>query len=79
MKTSKMADYNVSIDSGDIVMYDSNDIQNIFKCGKRQTYELLNTHGFPSIRIGAKFYVEKNALNRWLTQNQGRQVMTEKY
>lgn len=70
MKASNMADYN-----DDIVLYNSKDIQRIFKCSKRQTYEILNTNGFPSMRIGHKFYVEKKALEKWLSQNQGKWVI----
>ncbi len=65
--------------SEEIVMYDSKDIQQIFRCGRTQLYELLNTRGFPTIRIGAKFYVEKKALEKWIAQNQGKRVITEKY
>lgn len=63
----------------EIVLYDSSDIQQIFKCGRKQLYEILNTRGFPSIKIGAKFYVEKKALEKWIAQNQGRTVITERY
>lgn len=74
MESSKITDC-----SEVIVIYDSNDIRRIFKCGRNQLYELLNTRGFPTIRIGAKFYVEKKALEKWIAQNQGKRVITEKY
>ncbi len=74
MKASNMVD-----DNEDIVLYNSKDIQRIFKCSKRQTYEILSTRGFPSMKVGHKFYVEKEALRKWIAQNQGKQVITEKY
>ncbi len=74
MESSKITDC-----SEEIIMYNSKDIQRIFKCGRKQLYEILNTRGFPTIRIGAKFYVEKKALEKWIAQNQGKKVITERY
>ena len=70
---------NENIDNDNIVMYDSKDIQNIFKCGINQSYELFHTNGFPRIIIGRKLYVEKKALEKWLQQNQGRKVIKNTY
>ena len=68
-----------NLENSDLTLYNSKDIQHIFKCGRKQLYEILNTRGFPTIRIGAKFYVEKKALEKWIAQNQGKRVITEKY
>jgi len=56
-------------------MYTVKDIKDIFKCGQKQAYELVNTSGFPSIRIGAKILVEKKALENWLDKNRGRAIV----
>ena len=32
-------------------------------------YELVNTKGFPSFRIGKKILVNTDALQEWITQN----------
>jgi len=65
-----MQDYN-----NDIIMYNTKDIQNIFKCGKRQVYELIHTAGFPSIKIGRKILVERQALLKWLEKNKGKEIL----
>ena len=58
----------------ELIIYNASDIQRIFKCGKQQAYQLMNTKGFPSIRLNSKLIVEKNALLNWLKKNQGKQI-----
>ena len=58
----------------DIIIYTVKDVKNIFKCGQRQAYELVNAKGFPAIRIGGKILVEHKALLKWLEQNKGKLV-----
>ena len=65
--------------SNDIVIYNVKDIQNIFHCGKNQAYELVKADGFPSMRIGGKIVVEKNALENWFTKNRGRTIIYGSY
>lgn len=74
-----MGEDSVVSKKGDIIIYDSKDIQRIFKCGLKQAYELLHTNGFPSIQIGRKLYVEQKALEKWLLQQQGKQVIKNYY
>ena len=62
------------MNEADITIYTTKDIQNIFRCGKSQAYKLMNTGGFPSIRIGGKILVEKIALEVWLEKNKGKNV-----
>ena len=64
-----------NIDNNEPVIYNTNDIQRIFKCGKQQAYQLMNTKGFPSIRLNSKLIVEKTALLHWLKMNQGKQIL----
>jgi excisionase family DNA binding protein len=59
----------------DIIMYTVKDIRNIFKCGLKQAYELVNASGFPSIRIGRKILVERSALENWLARNRGKTIL----
>ena len=63
------------IDNNEPIIYNTNDIQRIFKCGKQQAYQLMNTKGFPSIRLNSKLIVEKSALLHWLKLNQGKQIL----
>ena len=68
MKTQKlmstMSETSISlltpIKSGDPIIYTVADIKRIFKCGLKQAYEIVNTKGFPSIKLGKKIIVEKN-------------------
>ena len=64
-----------NLDNDEPVVYNTNDIQRIFKCGKQQAYQLMNTKGFPSIRLNSKLIVEKTALLHWLKLNQGKRVL----
>lgn len=50
-----------------ITMYDVNDIKNIFKLGENRAYDLMNSNGFPSIKIGKKILVEKSSLEKWIS------------
>ena len=59
---------------GSINLYTVKDIKDIFRCGQRQAYELVNANGFPSIRIGGKILVERKALENWLDKNKGKAV-----
>lgn len=55
--------------------YTVQDIQKIFKCGKRQAYELMRAPAFPSIKLGGKYIVEKRALERWFSDYEGKNFM----
>ena len=58
----------------DIIMYTVKEVKNIFRCSLTQAYELVNTKGFPSIKIGGKILTEKKALESWLDRNRGKAV-----
>ena len=59
-----------------VVLYTPKDIQNIFQCGKKKSYEIMHMVGFPSFKIDSSLYVEKNELEKWIAKNKGRQVAT---
>lgn len=69
----------MKLEEDEIIMYNSNDIKRIFKCGTKQVYELLHTNGFPKIVIGRKLLVEKKSLEKWIKQNEGKKVITNPY
>ena len=58
-----------------IEVYTAKDIQILFKCGKRQAYELMRAPSFPAIKIGGRYIVEKSALMRWFSANEGRTLI----
>lgn len=47
-------------------------IQEIFSCGRRQAYELVNSEGFPSLRIGRKILVPEDELTNWVKKYIGK-------
>ena len=61
-------------DSTHPILYTVSDIQNIFKCGKRQAYELVNSRNFPSFKINSRIYVDKIELEKWIKQQCGKVV-----
>jgi len=55
-------------------MYTTKDLQAILKCGSRTIYNLVHSKTFPSIKIGRKYFVEKNALENWLHKSKGKAI-----
>lgn len=47
-------------------------IQEIFSCGKRQAYELVNSDGFPVLRIEKRIYVPEDDLEKWIKKHIGK-------
>ena len=68
METTKKG---MSID--DIIILDVNDIQKILKIGKEAAYSLMRNHAFPSVKIGKRYVVEKEAFKQWLKRQEGRE------
>ena len=62
--------------NNEIILYNAKDIQEIFKCGRKMSYEIMNMKGFPSFRINSMLLVEKNALISWLERNKGKNMIT---
>lgn len=55
-------------------LYDVNEIKKIFSCGKNTAYDIMNSSGFPSIRVGRKIFVEKEEFEKWLQKNAGKRI-----
>ena len=51
------------------------DLQYIFGIGKNRAYELMNSSGFPTLKINNRMYVSKTALNKWIDIYTGRQYL----
>jgi len=43
------------------------DIQEYFSCGKNRAYDIVNTEGFPKIKIGSRFYIPRQAFEKWVS------------
>ena len=60
------------IDNADIVLYNVVDIQSIFKIGRTQAYRLMNTRGFPAIKLNNRLYVPREKLRDWINKYTGK-------
>jgi len=60
--------------NNDIILYTKQDIQSIFKLGRDKTYQLMNSKGFPTIKIGKVSYVPKDKLEKWINGNVGKNI-----
>jgi hypothetical protein len=56
-----------SIDELPLVLVAS-DVQRVLRLGRVQTYELLNSAGFPAIRCGRVIRVPKHLFIEWLKE-----------
>lgn len=65
-------EHNKEKQSDGFQLYTPKDIQRIFGMGKDHTYALIKSNGFPTIKINNRFYVEKEALLKWIYMQQGR-------
>lgn len=50
------------------------EVQEIFRCGKRQAYELLHIPGFPAMKLGGKYLISTKALDNWIQKNTGKKI-----
>lgn len=48
------------------------ELQSLLRIGRDTAYALMHSRAFPSIKIGGRYYVARDALDRWLTQNEYR-------
>lgn len=44
------------------------ELKELLKVGRDTAYALMHSSGFPSIKIGGRYYVSKEALDKWLEQ-----------
>lgn len=47
-------------------MLTAKDLQVQLKIGRDRAYALMHSKGFPSIKIGSRYYVTQAALDAWL-------------
>ena len=51
-------------------MLTTKDLQRELRIGRDRAYGLMRSSGFPSIRIGCRYHVTKQALDEWLKKYQ---------
>ena len=71
-----MENNNMNDIQDDVVLYTPKDIQRIFQCGQKKSYEIMHIVGFPSFKIDSSLYVEKKELEKWLTRTKGKNIVT---
>lgn len=60
------------IDKEAPILYNVDDIQQIFKIGRSKAYELMSADGFPSFKLNRKVYVEHEKLMNWVNKMGGK-------
>lgn len=53
------------------------DLQEIFKCSKNRAYQLIHSIGFPAMKLGGRYYIDKRQLDKWIDFHAGRSFATE--
>lgn len=59
----------------DMWFYTVNDVSDIMKFSKHKTYQLFNSSGFPAMKIGHDFRVEKSRFEKWVNDYMGREFL----
>jgi len=58
----------------EIKLYTITELKKIFHCGNNKIYQIINSSGFPKIKIGKQFYVPKDKLQKWIYINIGNEI-----
>lgn len=51
------------------------DLQVYLKIGRDKAYALMHADGFPSLKIGGRYYVTQEALAHWLSRYEGKEFV----
>ena len=51
------------------------ELQKRLNVSRDLAYSLMHAKGFPSIKIGCRYFVTEEALVKWLTKNEGREIV----
>jgi len=54
-------------EKGTMTVYEMGEFVGI---GRKKSYELANSEGFPSFRVGRKILISREGLERWLKEQQ---------
>ncbi len=50
-------------------------LQNRLGIGRDLAYSLMHASGFPAIKIGSRYFVTEDALEKWLRRYEGREFV----
>lgn len=73
MKNNTFNNINTTVNNTDVVIYTPAQVSKLLNFGLTKTYQLFNTDGFPAIKIGHDFRVEKSKFEKWLTDYSGKE------
>ena len=57
--------------------YTLEDMMRIFSCGRNTVYKILNTKGFPCLRVGKKYCIPIEPFRKWVNENATAYIATE--
>ena len=49
------------------------DLQSLLNISRDLAYGLMHADGFPSMKIGGRYFVSRDALERWLQRYEGKE------
>ncbi len=55
------------------IYYNVKELGSILKIGRDKAYALMRAKGFPSIKIGKTYIVEKSELDKWADRYKGKE------
>lgn len=55
-------------------IYNTKDLISIFGFGKTKMYQILQKGLLPTTKIGNEYIITEEALNKWLKQNEGKEI-----
>ena len=57
------------------VVYDFNDLLNIFPFGKTRLLDLCQSGVLPVVKVGRKYLSTPDLIDEWFRENQGKEVL----
>ncbi len=51
------------------------DLQELLKVGRDTAYSLMRATNFPSMKLGGRYYVTREALQKWLERSEYKQII----
>lgn len=56
------------------MMYTVKELMEEMNISKNTAYKLIHTNGFPCVRIGSKYLIDKDGLEKWIKRNTNREI-----
>ena len=55
-------------------VYKAQDLVSILKIGRDTAYALMRSDDFPSYKLNERYYITDEALNKWLSSIDGKEI-----